>query len=307
MRATKTIFLFGLFSFALLSPALGFSESSAPIPQVKSVQINGADIEYQISGRGPTIVLVHGAISDRRAWAPVSTLLADDFQVYAYTQRYFGNGEWLDDGSGFQRENHINDLISFVESLASGPVHLVTRSYGGYVGAHATYRRPDLFESAVHFEPAITDHIQHLPGFENAWKEFLEQMSPVTAALKQGDSGSAALRFLEVVYRMPLNSADSSLQKTTLSMIRQNGRTVNPFFKMKSVEPLTCDNLKKIDVPHLIVVGENTHVWFAMAAEQMDRCLVSSENITMERVNHDGIMRRPETFAKLVRDFISTQ
>ena len=307
MRVTEGIFLFGLFSFGLLSTSLGFSETSGPGKQEKRIQINGAEIEYQISGQGPSIVLVHGAISDRRAWAPVSKLLAADFRVYAYTQRYYGTGGWLDDGSGFQRQAHINDLITFVESLGTGPVHLVTRSYGGYVGAHAVHRRPELFKSVVHFEPAITDHIKNLPSFENAWKEFLQQMSPVSAALRQGDNSSAALRFIEVVYRMPENSAESTIQTSTLTMIRENGRTVNPFFKMKAIDPLICDDLKEIDIPHLIVDGENTHVWFAMATEQMDKCLASSKNITMEGVNHDGIMRKPKIFVELIRDFTSSQ
>lgn len=292
-----------------------FSTTIAPISTLansvdkdnrEKIFVNGVNLDYQVSGNGPPVLLVHGHISDRRVWSSVIGLLENDFRVFAYSQRYYGSEPWLDDGTNFTRENHIRDLIKFVESINVGPVHLVTRSYGGYVGAHAIQRRPELFLSATHFEPAITDHIKNVPGYKNAWNNFINQMGPVSKALTESDTGSAALRFLEVVYKMPENTAEHVLNENFLSMIRHNGRAVGPYFKMETIEPLTCSDMQDVSLPHLIVEGENTHVWFSMAAEQMHRCLSSSTIKTMEAVNHNGIARKPEEFVNLVRNFISS-
>ena len=296
IRFCASIIVFGLVC-TIARADTGVSTDSSKI------EINGATFDYVERGSGEPMVLVHGHISDRRAWSQLIDELSRDFRVFAYTQRYYGNEKWHDNGEKFKRSTHINDLVSFVERLKLAPVHLVTRSYGGYVGIHAMSKRPELFRSAVHFEPAIADHIQSIPGYMHAWRELTNEMGPISLALEEKDEAAAALRFLEVVYRLPSNSATSHFPAQVIEMIEENGRTVAPYFKMKSINPLGCDQLSLLNVPQLIVQGEDTHVWFAMAAESLVSCLPNAELATMSGVNHDGIVRKPNEFLRLIRNF----
>src|SRR5262249_58981987 len=60
-------------------------------PRIEQVQLNGADIEYDVRGSGAPVVFIHGAIlSD--GFVPVieQTGIAENFQIVHYRRRGYG-------------------------------------------------------------------------------------------------------------------------------------------------------------------------------------------------------------------------
>lgn len=64
--------------------------SLTAVAEEKSLTVNGVTLSYVDEGAGEPVVLVHGALSDRRVWSAQIPALAKDFRVIAYTQRYYG-------------------------------------------------------------------------------------------------------------------------------------------------------------------------------------------------------------------------
>lgn len=206
------------------------------------LRINGTELEYVSEGRGAPVLFLHGAISDQRVWVSYRLVIREKFRFLSYNQRYFGTIEWPDDGSNFQRETHIEDLIAFIEQIDIGPVHLVTWSYSGEIGANAILRRPDLFLSAVHFEPVIESLLSEIPGSSHATKELFKHFAPAVRAAKNGNTDAAALRFIEAVFRLPPGSA-SDESESAVNMWRENGSTVPPYLLMSPGNSLMCDDI----------------------------------------------------------------
>ena len=102
-------------------------------PSAKEVEVNGVRLSYVEQGSGEPIVFVHGAFSDLRVWEPIREEIAKRYRFIAYTQQYFGTGPWPDAGKNFSIATHADDLVKFITALNAGPVHLVTRSWGGTV------------------------------------------------------------------------------------------------------------------------------------------------------------------------------
>ena len=50
-------------------------------------------LNYDVTGSGETLVLVHGSWSDRNNWLPVVPGLAESFRVVAYDRRGSGLSE----------------------------------------------------------------------------------------------------------------------------------------------------------------------------------------------------------------------
>lgn len=50
--------------------------------------INGTVLEYEVSGSGDTLVLVHGSASDLRTWHPQQEALAERFRVVRFSRRF---------------------------------------------------------------------------------------------------------------------------------------------------------------------------------------------------------------------------
>jgi pimeloyl-ACP methyl ester carboxylesterase len=65
---------------------------SAPVPVLRTISSDGTAIAYEAGGSGPSVVLVHGALSDRRhAFGAVRPLLERRVTVYALDRRGHGD------------------------------------------------------------------------------------------------------------------------------------------------------------------------------------------------------------------------
>jgi (E)-2-((N-methylformamido)methylene)succinate hydrolase len=86
----------------------------------------------------PTLVLLHGVGLDSTMWAPVTALLADDFEVTAPDLPGHGDGPPVPDGVT------LADLAEAVAGSVPPGSHLVGFSLGALVAQHLARYRPDL-------------------------------------------------------------------------------------------------------------------------------------------------------------------
>jgi 3-oxoadipate enol-lactonase len=105
-----------------------------------------ATIRYWSGGAAgaPTVVLLHGATLDHRAWAPQIEVLCHRFRLVAPDLR--GHGE---SGGVFDFEAAVGDVVALVEELAAPCVVLVGLSLGGNIAQEVVRRRPDLAHALV--------------------------------------------------------------------------------------------------------------------------------------------------------------
>ena len=119
------------------------------------IEVNGIPVSYVEDGSGPPLVFVHGAVGDLRVWEPIREPIASRHRFVAPTLRYFGTGEWPDEGGRFSVDTHADDIAAFIEALDLGPVHLVGWSYGGNIAVAVALAHPEVVRSLILFEPAI--------------------------------------------------------------------------------------------------------------------------------------------------------
>lgn len=270
--------------------------------QTAEMRVDDTALPYVDEGEGGPVLFVHGAISDLRVWEPYRPMISDERRFVAYTQRYFGTGEWPDEAERFQRSTHVADLIAFIEGLDAGPVDLVTWSYSGEIGVHAMLERPDLFRSAVHYEPVLDRLVDAAAGGDNATRELYGEFAPALAAVRKDRPEAAALRFIEAVFELPQGGAES---EPGARMWRQNGRTVAPYLAMELPAAVDCATLGALRTPTLVVQGARSYARFSIMAERLGSCLANALTVTLPEVNHDGPYREPEAFASVIESFLS--
>jgi len=164
-------------------------------------------------------------------------------------------------------------------------------------------QRPDLFNSGVHYEPAMVDHLVDSPGFEHAVNEFRSGFGPMSKALEAGNYDESALRFAEAVFGMASGEI-TQLSPDTQKIFADNGRTVPLFLKFGKWASYSCENLSNIEIPNLIVQGGDTHMYFSMAAESLSECLSNSLVLTLEGTGHGGTVEKFEKFGDILMNFI---
>jgi pimeloyl-ACP methyl ester carboxylesterase len=284
----------------LVVPSPGISETSA-----KEVEINGVHLQYLDQGSGEPVIFVHGAISDHRAWEPIRDEIARKYRFIALTQRYFGTGQWKDDGKEFSVATLADDLAKFITSLDAGPVHLVGWSFGGQVATTAAVNNPSLIRSLSLYEASVISVLLAGSAEGKAAREDRARIfAPAAAASKAGDPLKATRLLLEAVFQLPPGGSDREPQAFQ-TMWDDNARTTPLVFAAPPPPDLTCDVLKNFARPTLVMRGEKTQLSFVMINAAISKCVPGAVEIVLPNVNHDGPVRDPAAFSAAVIEFLS--
>ena len=195
MRALRTLIVFA-------ATVIG---ASAPLAAdvAKHVEANGTTISYIDEGIGEPIVFIHGGLADLRTWAALMPYISDEHRFIALNLRYFGEGEWPDDGGLFTTDTHIADVASFVEALDVDPAHLVGWSFGGDIATGVALAHPELVRTLIVFEPTLGGLIKEGEAGDPARQKQAEIFGPVVAALGTGDVEAGTKRSVEGVLGLP--------------------------------------------------------------------------------------------------------
>ena len=104
-----------------------------------------ATIRYWTGGTtGPTVVLLHGATLDHRAWAPQIEALIPGFRIVVPDLR--GHGEST---GPFDFEAAVQDVLALIDELPERRVVVVGLSLGGNIAQEVLRRDPDRVQALV--------------------------------------------------------------------------------------------------------------------------------------------------------------
>ena len=120
--------------------------------QTLSIEVSGGRLVAEHwPGTGPTLVLLHAGVVDRRAWTATAEELAGTYAVVAYDRRGFG-------GSPLSQESftHVEDLRAVLDVVGADQVWLVGSSQGGKVALDAALTHPERVAGLVLLAPAIS-------------------------------------------------------------------------------------------------------------------------------------------------------
>jgi len=292
---------------AALLVCLLIPSSAMPGPLAKEVEINGVRLPYVEQGSGEPIVFVHGALSGPDSWEPIREPIAHKLRFITYTQRYYGNRPWRDDGKQFSVAIHADDLLNFIASLDTGPVHLVGWSYGGLVAATGALWNPSLVRSLILYEASVLSVLSaDSPEGRAAREDRAKMFGPAIAANKAGDPIQAIRLMYEAVYQLRPGGFDQLPQAIQMTVL-DNARTMPLLFAAPPPPAITCDMLKDFTRPTLVMRGEKTQRFYALTTDSIGRCVPGARRVVLQNVNHDGPARDPAAFTSAVFEFLSNR
>ncbi|WP_327065529.1 alpha/beta hydrolase [Kitasatospora sp. NBC_01250] len=102
---------------------------------------------------GEPVLLVHGNVSSSAFWAPTIRDLPPRYRPIAPDLRGFGGTEPLPVDAGRGVRDYSDDLLSLIEALGLGRVHLVGWSLGGGVALQLLRDAPGLLRSVTLVNP----------------------------------------------------------------------------------------------------------------------------------------------------------
>lgn len=153
---------------------------------------DGTEIAYEVSGSGPALVLVDGALC-QRTMGPSRGLteeLADSFTVHAYDRR--GRGESGPGATPYAVDREVEDLVAVI-GAAGGIAHVLGVSSGAALALEAARQDAPIDRLVVYEAPFILDDAR--PGND---PRLPQQLQDLVEAGRRGDAVRTFMRTVGV-------------------------------------------------------------------------------------------------------------
>ncbi len=251
-----------------------------------SLVVNGRALPYKLMGKGPPVVLIHGALSDLRTWTRQQQALSSlGYSVVTFTQRYYGLQSWETNWPPYRIRTHADDLKSFLRLLKLGKVHLVAWSSGGHIAITVAKEAPELVNSVFIYEPVVASYIEDLKTQHAIGNDAEKMLAPVFESLKTGDFRRASQRFLDSVSSTP--GYWSNLNATGQEIVLDNARVLPIMFDEGETDmPVTCLEMSQILPPVTIARGALSRPFFRLIADAASVCLAQNRHLVIKGAHH---------------------
>jgi pimeloyl-ACP methyl ester carboxylesterase len=255
-----------------------------------TVTADGVTIAYEMVGKGPDIVLVHGITDDSATWGPVADLLAADHRVIRLDLRGHGASGDADDYGALGMAGDVAAVLAAVDS--SDPV-LVGHSLGGFVVSALASQMP--VRAVVNVDQPLQ------------MSAFHDGLSPIATLLRGTDAEfRQALSMVFDVMRSPLEASVQAELDSHRLTARQD--VVLGVWEMAlsmdgpELDAIVEAVLPSITCPYLAVHGDDPgaeyRAWLA-------GLMPSAELDVWEGTGHYLHLVDPERFVARVRAFVA--
>jgi len=251
------------------------------------LMVNNLLVSYTDQGpdEAPVIIFIHGFPLNKTMWYKQVESLKETYRIITYDIR--GHGESDSGDPEFSIDLFVNDLISFMDKLGLDKVALCGLSMGGYIALNAIVNYPERFVALVLSDTQCLADSREAKEKRSAAIEAIRKNGVVEYAnesiknLFTADSFSTNTDEIELVKKMIVNTPAQSLCNTLLALSSRNE---------------TCTRLPEINVPLLILVGDDDKITPLPLALMMQEKIKGSLLQVIEHAGHLSCLENPEAF-----------
>lgn len=255
-------------------------------------KIDGLNLHYELAGPtdAPPVLLVHGFPFSSALWAPLIELLKGECRLIAPDLRGLGRSDASDETS---MASYVDDCINVLDAAGeTRPVTFVGMSMGGYI-AFEFFRR-----TRSRLGSLILIDTRGNPDTEEAAK------GRFTTAQKVLAEGSGLVADA-MIGKLFADSAAPDLRELWRGMMSgSNPRGVAAALKAMAQRPDSAATYAKIDVPTLIIVGEEDVITPPADSRNMSDAIHGSRLVIIPEAGHMAAVERPQLVAGAVAAFI---
>ncbi|MFE6174155.1 alpha/beta fold hydrolase [Streptomyces sp. NPDC056464] len=252
-----------------------------------TISADGTSIAYQITGDGPAVILISGAMSTGGTVAPLAVPLSERFRVVAYDRR--GRGQ-SGDTAPYTVEREVEDLAALIEAVG-GEAALYGTSSGGALALEAAASGLPVRQVAVYEVPFAV--------YEGGAKERAEYTERLTEALEEGRRGDAVELFLRLA-----GMAEQMIQGARQSPMWRGMETIAPSLAYDNAVMgdglVPRDRLASITAPVLAVAGSASPAWMQEAARAVAETVPGGSYRSLPGQTH---MVEPEVLGPVLVEF----
>lgn len=258
---------------------------------------DGTTIACDISGAGPALILVGGALSDRSATPPLATLLAPHFTVIAYDRR--GRGDSTDTAP-YAVEREIEDIDALI-SESGGAAYAFGLSSGAVLALEAAAHGLAISKLALYEPPFMID-----PGRQRLPVGYAAHLGELLAAGRRGD---AVEYFMVQAVEVPAAMVADMRQSPMWPALEAVAPTLlydqAVMDASQQGTALRAEVMASVKADTLVMAGGASPAWMRNAAEATARAIPGAQYRVFAGQTHAITREAPDVLAQTLVEFFS--
>ncbi len=263
------------------------------------IAVNGVNLNVEVTGEGPAVLLLHGFTGSAATWAPFREAWPG-FSLVTVDLLGHGASDYPADPGRYAMERCVEDLLALLDALGIEWTAVLGYSLGGRVALHLALAAPQrlwalVLESA---SPGIDD-----PGERAARRESDEALAE--AIQREGVEAFVARWESQPLFasqaRLPAAVRDE-LRSQRLGNSAQGLANSLRGMSAAAQEPL-WDRSREVQVPALLIAGALDAKYCALA-QRMAVALPCARLEIVPDAGHAVHLEQPKAFAGAVRAFL---
>lgn len=258
-----------------------------------SLRSDDAEIFYEIQGQGPAVVLLHPFPAHHEFWLPVIPALESRYRLILPDLRGHG-ASGIGDGPALMAK-HAADVMRVMDAAGADKAAFIVCSIGGYI-AFEILRRQRQRVSAL----ALCDT---RPQADTA-EARANRLKAAETVLQQGTE-QFLLGLVPKLLGATTAATRPDLVEGALHMMRKmSAEDISRVLQGMAERPDSTRDLKHLNLPALIVLGEEDGFSTAADGEFMRQNIAGSRLKMIPKAGHYAPWERPEAVGPLLRQFL---
>ena len=257
------------------------------------IRSGDAEIAYTTFGDGPPLVLLHPFPAHHGLWLPAAQLLSPKYRVVLPDLRGHGESE-AGDGPATM-EKHANDLIRVLDDAGVGPAIFGGVSIGGYILFEFWRRHRDRMAALV---LSCTRAQADTPDARGT------RLKNAELVLERGTEWFVDLMAPKLIGRTTQEMRPDLVSDARRMMLKMSPQHLAQVQQGMAARADSVPTLKTINIPTLILMGEEDIVIPVADGELMRQHISASRLAVIPKAGHFAIWEQPEAAGKLLRQFV---
>ncbi len=264
------------------------------IASMPTLRSSDAQLFYQVNGSGPAVVLLHPFPLNHHFWVGIVPQLASRYRLIVPDLRAHGDSEAGDGPVTMAKLAADLSALCREEKIARGI--FVGVSIGGYALFELWRRSREQIAALVLANTRA--------GGETA-EGRNNRLGLADKVLREGTAGFIEDMLPKLMAPATMNNRPDIVDAARVMMQTMSPQDIAAVQRGMADRPDSIATLKTIDVPTLVIAGENDSVPLS-EAELIHRQIPGSRLQAIPRAGHYAALEQPEAFGHLLRNFLET-
>ena len=277
-------------------------EPAPPALQVAELP-HGVQLAYEIRGRGPRLIFIHGVMGDWRSWDAQWDRFTERFCCVRYSRRYNHPNPNRMPSPDHSAVQEAKDLRLLMRHLGWEDAILVGSSYGSFIALVLAVEHPEMCTALALSEPPMMRYAQRSASGLAAEKQFREDViAPANDAFRRGEDVLAA----QIMTGGINGQHSSAMSAAGMERRLQNIRAMKMLALSTDEFPwITPAQLAALPMPVLLMAGRQTAPIHAEIYRNVCAALPQAETVWIDHAGHATSRDNPEAFNRMVLDFLN--